>query len=92
MGSLLIGLARTLRNNGLALTGLGHIQWPDGGQETEDLDALARSLERTATLLESVSAHLCSACNLKEVTERVTFGDIQVKAPEIRRKPILRKA
>ncbi|MBI2191977.1 MAG: hypothetical protein HYU36_08340 [Planctomycetes bacterium] len=76
VATLLAGLASRLRNDGVALAGIACRDTEPGAVEHRDLTGLAHSLERTAALLEAVKERLCPECRLRDVVERVTFGNV----------------
>ena len=77
LATLLGCLASDLRNTGLAVGELG----PDHGH-TKDMDRLAGSLDRVATLLEAVGDHLCPACGLQMISEQIRFEKPRRRAEE----------
>lgn len=71
MSTFIGGVATRLKNDSMALRGLGR---QDLDVERRDLDLLADSLEHTASLLDVVKKNLCVKCRMLDVVEHVTFG------------------
>lgn len=75
-------LAGNLRRDALAVMGFAATNYRAGDSEHHDLAAISDALERTATLLAAVGGGLCQDCQLREVSERVTFRGAVSGSPE----------
>ena len=71
MTTLLGCLASDLRNAGLAVRGMSYRGPDPQDQEMADMDRLAGSLDRVASVLDAARGHLYKTCQLLEVSERV---------------------
>jgi len=72
--SLLGGTASRLRVHGLALNGMAAIEGDAASTEAREKSEMAGDLEAVAATLDLVREHLCPACRLIEMVERVSIN------------------
>jgi hypothetical protein len=85
LATLFFQLAARLRAEALALAGLAHGESGAGEPRDGMLEEMARSLERTADIVEGAGRALCEECRLRGVAERTTLAAPYPRPPRARR-------